>query len=50
MQSLFDIAKSEACSRVEWTTDTSNADAVRFYEKLGASPFSEKVFYRYELA
>ena len=50
MRTLFDIANREDCSRVEWTTETSNLDAVRFYEKLGASPISEKVFYRYKLA
>jgi GNAT superfamily N-acetyltransferase len=50
MQNLFDIAKREGCCRVEWTTDTSNTDAVRFYERLGAAPFSEKIFYRHNLA
>lgn len=46
MQQIFKIATSEGCSRVEWTADAANDDALRFYESIGASPFSEKIFYR----
>lgn len=49
MQELFSIAKRENCSRVEWTTDTTNADAQNFYEKLGEAVFSGKLFYRHEV-
>jgi ribosomal protein S18 acetylase RimI-like enzyme len=49
MQELFNIAKEENCSRVEWTTDTTNIDAQGFYERLGESAFSGKIFYRHEI-
>ena len=50
MKELFKIAKRENCSRVEWTTDVANVDAQDFYEKIGESPFSGKLFYRHEIA
>lgn len=46
MRQIFKIATNEGCSRVEWTADAANDDALRFYESIGASPFSEKIFYR----
>ncbi|WP_157440629.1 GNAT family N-acetyltransferase [Actinokineospora inagensis] len=49
MQHLIEIARDRGFSRVEWTTDTSNQDAQGFYEKLGFSPRSGKLFYRAEL-
>jgi GNAT superfamily N-acetyltransferase len=48
MQKLCELAIKNGCSRVEWTTDTSNADAQRFYQALGASACGTKVFYRLE--
>jgi GNAT superfamily N-acetyltransferase len=49
MQTLFDIAKREHCSRVEWTTDTTNVSAQEFYKRLGESVFTGKLFYRHEI-
>lgn len=49
MQELFDIAKTEGCSRVEWTTDATNMDAQTFYAKLGESVSTDKLFYRHEI-
>jgi GNAT superfamily N-acetyltransferase len=49
MESLFDIARKERCSRVEWTTDVSNKSAQNFYEKLGESIYDGKLFYRHEI-
>jgi GNAT superfamily N-acetyltransferase len=46
MEGLFRIAADHDCSRVEWTTDTGNSGAQRFYESLGATPLATKVFYR----
>ena len=46
MDRLRSIAVELGCSRVEWTTDTSNADAQAFYEELGAKPLTSKIFYR----
>lgn len=39
-------AADHGCSRVEWTTDTGNSGARRFYESLGAAPLATKIFYR----
>jgi GNAT superfamily N-acetyltransferase len=50
MAALFDEADKRRCSRVEWTTDTSNAKAQRFYDELGVMPNAFKIFYRYEVA
>ena len=48
MRSVFEVAVKHQCSRVEWTTDTHNLDAQRFYALLDVSPDSSKVFYRLE--
>jgi GNAT superfamily N-acetyltransferase len=46
MGGLYRIAADRGCSRVEWTTDTSNPGAQAFYETLGAKPVVSKIFYR----
>jgi len=46
MDALFQVAANTGCSRVEWTTDASNAEARAFYERLGVEENAEKVFYR----
>jgi GNAT superfamily N-acetyltransferase len=46
MEGLYRIAADYGCSRVEWTTDTGNSGAQRFYESLGATPLTTKIFYR----
>lgn len=46
MDELHNIAAAHRCSRVEWMTDTPNADAQHFYEDFGISPDSSKIFYR----
>jgi GNAT superfamily N-acetyltransferase len=48
MQRLYDIAVEEGCSRVEWTTDRDNPDALRFYADLGIPVRASKLFYRIE--
>lgn len=48
MSRLCSIAVETGCSRVEWATDTANADAQSFYEKLGAARATGKVMYRAE--
>jgi GNAT superfamily N-acetyltransferase len=50
MQRLCAVAADKGCSRVEWTTDRDNADAQRFYEHLGASALTSKIFYRLDEA
>lgn len=46
MDGLYRIAAERGCSRVEWTTDTSNQAAQAFYESLGVKPVATKIFYR----
>lgn len=48
VQAVFETAREQKCSRVEWTTDTDNADALAFYRQLGLPVHSSKVFYRVE--
>ena len=46
MRGLAEVAVRLECSRLEWTTDRDNADAIAFYEALGFQPLESKVFYR----
>jgi GNAT superfamily N-acetyltransferase len=46
MSALYDEAAKHGCSRVEWTTDSYNEAAQRFYAELGAQPDTGKIFYR----
>ena len=48
MREIFSIADQNECSRVEWTTDLDNAAARKFYESMGYSALSSKIFYRAE--
>jgi GNAT superfamily N-acetyltransferase len=49
MDRLRSIAVARGCTRLEWTTDTSNGRAQSFYESLGAEPLETKLFYRMTL-
>jgi GNAT superfamily N-acetyltransferase len=46
MGELHAVAAEQGCSRVEWTADTDQPDAQRFYASLGAEPLATKLFYR----
>ncbi|QDY12010.1 GNAT family N-acetyltransferase [Micromonospora sp. HM134] len=48
MDRLIEIAATNSCSRIEWTTDRDNTQAQRFYEKLGVAQNGDKIFYRLE--
>lgn len=48
MLALFGVAAEHGCSRVEWTTDSSNTSAQAFYAGLGMDAYPSKVFYRVE--
>lgn len=50
MEALFEVAVKHECSRVEWTTDDTNAGAQRFYEELGVPVTTSKLFYRVDLS
>ncbi|WP_433688055.1 GNAT family N-acetyltransferase [Micromonospora carbonacea] len=46
MDSLVGVAVANSCSRIEWTTDRDDAQAQRFYDKLGVAQRGDKIFYR----
>lgn len=46
MRALFEVAAKHECSRVEWTTDTDNPGAQRFYADLGFQQLPSKLFFR----
>lgn len=46
MTALYEEAAKHGCSRVEWTTDTDNEAAQRFYEELQVKQNTGKIFYR----
>lgn len=46
MRELIAIASQTECSRVEWTTDSDNPSAQKFYESLGFAKLPSKMFYR----
>ena len=46
MRELHAVAAEHRCSRVEWTADTDQPEAQRFYASLGAEPLATKLFYR----
>jgi len=48
MRSILETALRSGCSRVEWTTDRDNVHAQQFYQVLGVSMNSSKLFYRLE--
>jgi GNAT superfamily N-acetyltransferase len=43
---LARYALAHGCSRFDWTAETTNPDAVRFYDRLGVPRVPEKVYYR----
>jgi GNAT superfamily N-acetyltransferase len=46
MQRLGQLAVDNQCSRLEWMTDNTNVEALRFYQELEAPQYPSKVFYR----
>lgn len=39
-------AVASGCVRFDWTTETGNPGAIAFYERLGATRVTEKVYFR----
>jgi GNAT superfamily N-acetyltransferase len=46
MQRVCEMAMKNGCSRVEWTTESTNTVALHFYEALGTPLQPDKLFYR----
>ena len=48
MRAISQTAATQGCSRVEWTTERTNDDAIAFYSSLGAAELPDKTFFRIE--
>lgn len=46
MERLYKLARDTGLTRVEWTTEPTNAEALSFYAALGARPLVGKTFFR----
>ena len=46
MQALFDFAKVNEITQIDWTTDAWNSKAIAFYEHIVPSLKTEKILYR----
>ena len=46
LKSVAEIAVASRCSRLDWTSDTNNPDAIAFYQKIGASMLEERRYFR----
>lgn len=48
MKHLASIAINSGCQRLDWTAETTNPVAGRFYQSIGAKLVGEKEYYRFE--
>lgn len=48
MAALRQEAATVGCSRIEWTADRDNPEAVAFYAGMGFEAHTGKIFYRWE--
>jgi GNAT superfamily N-acetyltransferase len=46
MKFLAGYALEHGCSRLDWTTETTNPEAMAFYQAIGARPCDAKIYYR----
>lgn len=46
---LLNICKKEKCGRMEWCVLDWNKKAINFYNKLGAKPMSDWIYYRKQI-
>ena len=49
MEKLLKIAGKEKCGRMEWCVLDWNKNAINFYDKLGAKPLKDWIYYRIDL-
>lgn len=50
MQKLIKTAEKENCGRMEWCVLDWNKNAIDFYNRLGAKPLTEWIYYRLKLS
>jgi GNAT superfamily N-acetyltransferase len=43
---LLRISKKQKCGRIEWAVLDWNKNAIAFYDKLGAKPLNDWIYYR----
>jgi GNAT superfamily N-acetyltransferase len=48
MAYLARLALERGCGRFDWTAETDNAEALAFYDRLGARRVQEKVYFRFD--
>jgi hypothetical protein len=46
MEEIFNAARAQNCSRVEWSTEVENVDARQFYSAIGAALQDGKLLFR----
>ncbi|MCL6283391.1 GNAT family N-acetyltransferase [Ruegeria sp. 2012CJ41-6] len=46
MRYLARLAVELGCRRIDWTAETDNPQAIRFYDRLGAERVAEKTYFR----
>lgn len=46
MRALARAARDRGFRRIDWTVATENAGALRFYDRLGGAPQTDRFFYR----
>jgi GNAT superfamily N-acetyltransferase len=46
---MIKISKKEKCARMEWCVLNWNKNAINFYDKLGAKPLKEWIYYRFQV-
>jgi GNAT superfamily N-acetyltransferase len=49
MDRLTKIAKLKKCGRMEWCVLDWNTNAINFYDKLGAKPLKDWIYYRMDM-
>lgn len=49
MEKLYGLARDNNLTRVEWTTEPTNEEALSFYTSLGARPLKSKSLFRVSL-
>jgi GNAT superfamily N-acetyltransferase len=48
MRFLARLAVERGCTRLDWTAETDNPDALAFYDRLGARRVAQKLYYRFD--
>ena len=49
MKELVKIAERNDCRRMEWAVLDWNTNAIKFYDKLGAKPLKDWIYYRLKI-